>query len=79
MTKPKQITQRRCANCGVEFLRNARDKNPNCYACIYRLSNGHPLARHRHTPAELAAIVATLDDRVADETRMPWERRYSKA
>lgn len=78
MSKPKQITMRRCATCGVEFARNIHQRQPNCYACIYKASNGHPLARHRHTPAELAAIVATLEDRVADETRMPWERRYSK-
>lgn len=79
MSELKEITLRRCATCGVEFARKLRDKNPNCYACIYKASNGHPLARHRHTPAELAAIVATLEDRVADETRMPWERRYPKA
>jgi len=70
---PETTHQAVCPTCGTARTANGKSKTPDCLRC--KLSKAAKLKRDEVNSQEAAL---RLDDLVADETRMPWERKHRR-
>lgn len=68
-------TEYQCPDCKVKFLGIKNRAHSVCPKCQSRRAG--ELAAQREKEERAASLrAAMLDDIIADETRMPWERKY---
>lgn len=69
------LTERKCTNCGKTFVGSSQRAHGDCPRCveIRRVNRQDGVAQ-----LQSARSLEMLDDMVADECRMPWERRYNR-
>ena len=76
--KPRRnlLVERTCTNCGKAFIGSRERAHGDCPTCveIRRVNRQDGSAQ-----LQSAKRLELLDDMVADECRMPWERRYPRA
>lgn len=75
----RRTIETRCRRCAGTFDRPEHRRDIICNPCRYEMSSAHPLAKHFDKTTDLVKLSNRLDDMIADETRMPWDRRYPKA
>lgn len=73
---PRKRQEYCCPDCGTKWIAPAYRSSQRCLPCSE--------ARRFKTPTpaqeklEEIRALGTLADRIQDETRMPWERRYGR-
>lgn len=69
------VITRKCAMCRKEFSARLERAHTLCMPCVYKRGTALQARMKKNPEMSLAEVEKALADAVANETKMPWERR----